>query len=505
MKTADSPSGWMTMFNTLFWIFNGTILLIVYLGFLPFMAPGFLMDLIAGNIPWNFVLPFVGLVGVPTTCSVLGVTQKHRQITRTSSFSLAHLFFGVEMPLLLFSVMRFFMLRDLTAASGLLLLIGVFGTITYVHWFISQPDADNPVADWLQLTGLTLAFSLAIYGLTLSVFFWPVVGMVILVLPYLLVVFPIGVLILGVLSAPFGIAFVYHQVWGQVMKRLSQRYGKVRVRGVAAGMAAVGVAAVILLQQQPQTKAFALLQTPPETPQAQQTLVKQSGAIRRGLLNAYLAQYRYLHNQNTQIIQSLYSGNTVTPGNFGMNMQILYNVVASPFTYQGDFQEDSQKAAALYGQFFDQPIQRAELPAIEKALNSTFNRTAAHAGLNDINVQRVWLAEQNITVTPHGDWADMELHEVYDNRTSLEEEVLYYFSLPESAVITGLWLGETPDLANRYRFVVSPGGQPRRFIRIRFIECNPPIRPCSNRWAPGTIVCEPSPSCPEVRVRCTCG
>ncbi|MGL5083399.1 MAG: TIGR02921 family PEP-CTERM protein, partial [Microcoleaceae cyanobacterium] len=475
MQTGYSPGGWTLLFKILFWIFNCTLLLIVYLGFMPFLGIGFLADLITGNVPLNFLLPFVGLVGVPTACSVVGVMKKQRQSVRTSSFSLVHLFFGVEMPLLLFSLIRFFMLRDLTPASGLLLLIGVFGTITYVHWFISGSDSDvssalnnslnnslnsnNPLADGLHLTGLTLALGLAIYGLTISAFFFPAFITVMVVLPYLIViVLPVGVVVLGFLIAPIGITAAYYSAWGQVMQHLGQRYGKTKVRGFAAGILAVGLAAVLLLQQQPQVKAFELLQTPPKTPQAQQALVKQSGVIRQGLLNAYLSQYRYPHDQNNQVVQYLYPGSFYSSSNVGIKLQALYNVVTTPFIYQGSALDDQQKASELYAQFFDQPIQRAELPAIEKALNSTFDRTAAKAGLNDINAQRVWLEEQRVTVTPQGDWADVEVYEVYDNRTNLDEEVLYYFSLPESAAITGLWLGESPDLASRYRFVVSPRG-----------------------------------------------
>ncbi|MEM9510060.1 MAG: TIGR02921 family PEP-CTERM protein [Cyanobacteria bacterium P01_E01_bin.35] len=58
----------------------------------------------------------------------------------------------------------------------------------------------------------------------------------------------------------------------------------------------------------------------------------------------------------------------------------------------------------------------------------------------------------------HGDWANVEIHEVYENQTNDVEEILYYFSLPESAAITGLWLGETEDLNQRFAYQVAPRG-----------------------------------------------
>ncbi|MBK9612465.1 hypothetical protein [Candidatus Amarobacter glycogenicus] len=51
------------------------------------------------------------------------------------------------------------------------------------------------------------------------------------------------------------------------------------------------------------------------------------------------------------------------------------------------------------------------------------------------------LLRQEVTVTPQGDWAEIGLIEVYQNVTALRQEVVCYFSLPESAVVTGLWLG----------------------------------------------------------------
>jgi putative PEP-CTERM system integral membrane protein len=129
----------------------------------------------------------------------------------------------------------------------------------------------------------------------------------------------------------------------------------------------------------------------------------------------------------------------------------------SPFLYNGS-RSDGEKAAKLYAEFFDTPIQRAEQTAIQHALQSTANRDEAKAGLLNINQKKVWLRSQQITVKPQGDWADVELHEVYENQTANLQEVFYSFSLPESAVITGLWLGDTETLEKRFPFTVSPRG-----------------------------------------------
>jgi putative PEP-CTERM system integral membrane protein len=94
----------------------------------------------------------------------------------------------------------------------------------------------------------------------------------------------------------------------------------------------------------------------------------------------------------------------------------------SPFLYQGD-RTDTTKVEKLYAQFFDAPIQKAERQAIQHALQSTVNRDEAKAGLLNINQEKVWLNTQQVTVKEHGDWADIELYEVYQNQTPQVQEV----------------------------------------------------------------------------------
>ncbi|MBE0699232.1 MAG: TIGR02921 family PEP-CTERM protein, partial [Anaerolineaceae bacterium] len=49
-------------------------------------------------------------------------------------------------------------------------------------------------------------------------------------------------------------------------------------------------------------------------------------------------------------------------------------------------------------------------------------------------------------------------YEVYENRTETNQEVVYYFNLPESAAISGLWLGNSPQRADRFVYQVAPRG-----------------------------------------------
>ncbi|MEN9223400.1 MAG: TIGR02921 family PEP-CTERM protein, partial [Thermostichus sp. BF3_bins_97] len=168
--------------------------------------------------------------------------------------------------------------------------------------------------------------------------------------------------------------------------------------------------------------------------------------------------YRYLSTRaETNNLQELYRDIFGLPRSVGEKIQGIHNALFSPFLYDGSL-EDQVEAASLYEQFFDIPIQKAESQTIRTALEATINRDEIQAGLLDIDQKRVWLAKQEITSQAEGDIAQIEIHELYENNTWEQQEVFYAFSLPESAVITGLWLGETEERNQRYPHVVAPRG-----------------------------------------------
>ena len=74
-------------------------------------------------------------------------------------------------------------------------------------------------------------------------------------------------------------------------------------------------------------------------------------------------------------------------------------------------------------------------------------------------------AENRDGFSESDDWAEAELYEIYQNQTGQRQEVVYYFSLPESAVITGLWLGNSPDRNARFSYRVSPRGAAQALYR----------------------------------------
>jgi putative PEP-CTERM system integral membrane protein len=449
------------LFQVLFWNFNLVLLLIAYLGMLPYLGTDFLRDTVAGAIPLDLVLPFIGLVGVPTASAL----QAGKLMLQNRSLTIVSLFYGIEGPLVLLCLIRFLGLRELTPGSMQLLLTGLVAIGVFFQERLT-PSSQN--VRWLALLRACCYASMVLIGLyvsTLGLFHAVPVAWWVLGHPQSLLIVLFTPLLLGALFAialgtiPLGVMFLYDRACRENLKIAATPGGWFKPTSVvAAVLAAWLIVGFTSFQSQPQVRAFALLNQPAPTERDRQELLQKSELIRRGLLNAYLFRYRYLRTQDQDSgIRDAYKHTVGLPDPWAQSVQRLYNQFSIPFTYNGSF-NDPEKAAALYAQFFDAPIQRAEQAAIQQAVQSTFNRTEAKAGLLDINQKRVWLAQQEITVRSHGDWGEIELYEVYENQTPEEQEVLYAFSLPESAVLTGVWLGDTANRAQRFPFTVSPRG-----------------------------------------------
>ena len=359
---------------------------------------------------------------------------------------------------------RLFFLRDLTPASSFLFVSIGLGTLALTHWLLHSRHREPAATNWAHLAGLTIMLVLSLYLSAIALFFaLPIAqatGYALLFSIYLVVLapilFPLIILFSGLVSMPWGMTLLFFRSWRQTLAQLSNQYGQDWPRAVVGTVIAGWLGLLLLLQQQPQTQAFALLEQTPQAEGDRVALLQKTDVIRKGLLNAYLGAYRYPLLDNRNIFE-IYSGFMNFPDTAAEAIQTVYNTILTPFAYQGAGL-DKEKAANLYAEIFDTPILRGEHDAIQTAVLSNFNRAEAKAGLLDINAERVKLQQQEVTVTPQGDWAEIELHEVYANTTFDETEILYYFSLPESAAITGLWLGETGDLAQRYDYTVAPRG-----------------------------------------------
>jgi putative PEP-CTERM system integral membrane protein len=495
------------IFPTIFWVWNLTFLSIVYLGILPILAVPLVMATIDGIIPLEFSLTMAATIAVPTVCTVIGARRFRKQ-----PLELMRWFYGVEAPLFLLCLLRLFLLRELTPASSqiiatIALCIAAF-SVEMLYGYLGKKENVQNISDsqtshnkqplflkligekrsaWLQLGCHSLMVVVGIWAATLLLYYavpvavYTVYGFFTVVIAFFqftwvsafldifrywvggLIWIPLSFILFGLTCSLFVVmpslyGFLYIHSGGKIWQSFAAQYGKNKALIGSLGVIAAWLAIFSALQQQPQVAALKMLATPPANDRSRQTLLAKSDMIRSGLVNAYLSPYRYLSTvgENNHIYE-IYKNSLNLPDGPAQTVQNSYNFLMSPFLYQGS-SADVEKAEKLYGEFFDTELQKGDTEAVKHAVQSTSNREEAKAGLLNVNQEKVWLQSQDVTVKENGDWADVQLYEVYKNQTPNFQEVFYYFSLPESAAVTGIWLGDTGDLNKRFVFTVSPRG-----------------------------------------------
>ena len=501
-------SKWLNAFYFLvFGVWNIIFLSLVYIGILPYLATDLIEAVMTGDIEPEFLVTMVGLVLVPTLCTIGGLIRLRKQ-----PIELMRLFYGVEAPLVCLLTLRLFVFRELTLGSTLVLATAITCAIAFCIELFSGYASRHRLIAWLQMGIHTLMFGAGIWvGAILLFYAVPVAGYLIEqfftfnwirnffwgygnvgdyirnVLGFLLFVLSATLFV----AMPSALASFYIYSGQKIARAFASQYGKNRAFQVAIWVLVTWSVLFLSWTQQPQLEAFKKLAVPPQTDAERQELLADSDAIRAGLVNAYLGPYRYLSTyERHDIIHYLYQDAFNLPDSITWPLQNAYNLLMSAFLYDdrpisvpmppsthlsGDteIRPTTEKAKELYAEFFDIPLQKAERKSIQHALQSTFNVDQAKAGVLNIDAEKVWVQSQEISVKPEGDWAEVELYEVYENQTDQVEEIFYYFSLPESAVITGVWLGDTADRDNRYIFQISPRGAAQKVYNSQVQRARP--------------------------------
>jgi putative PEP-CTERM system integral membrane protein len=537
----------------LFWTWNVIFLAFMLLGFAPRLLPELIRAVQTETVPWAFLAYAIILTAIPITAVIVGFT-----VLRTSPGKLLLLGYGVEGPLMLMIAIRFFVVREMTLAVALLLTMGSLGIITLLWQILDRHiDQRDTLFAHLRIIGLTLllltglyaALWLVFYAIPFSVFAWGTVGDMIQGipdffvqigqslrgdndLPWWAIPFPIlGFILFAftstlLIAMPIAVPILYTRAWWQGMRVFMARYPWPRAIALSGGVAIVCVALFIPANRQPQHQAFALLENPPANTAEAQALLEQQETIRTGLLNSYLAPQRYFSSVGEVYhVSAMYEDALkMTPKN-AAQVQKMYEVVARPILYEPvnppaedetnnnrwsrrrwenqALRTEPQQAADLYEAFFDQTINDGEHDAVVHAARSTWSVDQAQQAWQAVDDREILLLNQEINITEHGDWADVELYEVYENQTSNRQEVVYYFSLPESAVVTGVWLGHSAERDERFVYRVSPRGAAQEIYRreVRYNrdpalleQIGPrqyrlrifPIEPMALRWDPET-------------------
>ena len=457
--------------HLVFWVWNLTFLGLMYIWCLPEIGPGLWVAARRGDIDPTFIVSFVALMLVPLVCTLLGFFR-----LRKYPVLLMRLFYGVEAPLFTLCLLRLFLIRELTLASGFTLGLGVVAIAMFGIELLSGYSAYRPNLATVQmishsiilLVGLYAGSLLLLYSIpTIATAVWGlVVGLFQLkwISDIGLVLHPVqlgfGFLAIASLlvfvSMPFALVNFYLRAWARIRTAFGKQHSQSASWAVTGVTLAISCLLFIGLQGQPQAKAFSLL-----TSEQPQTQLQNADTIKAGLTNAYLYRYRYLSPWSESNLLASYYGIAFNLAEdkatvFKRRIQDVHNALLSPFLYRGQ-DKDVKKAADLYAQFFDEPIQQGERVAIREALQATANRDEAKAGLLNLDQKVVRLASQNVSVNEQGDWATVEIHERYENATPEDKEIFYSFSLPESAAINGLWLGNAAH-PKQFAFVVSPRG-----------------------------------------------
>ena len=487
----------------LFWSWNLIFLAFMFLGFAPNLLPDMLDSIGDDLIPLDYLVTAVLLILIPLMAVLLGLT-----LLRRSPGKLLALGYGVEGPLMVLLLVRIFAVRNALPAIDLLFLFSLVGVFTLL-WQLLDKNIDGRGLgfDLLRITGLTLLFLVGIYAAVLMAFyvipllkgvpsffgnaareFWRAVLDLewesLVMLPFTILGILLGLYTATLLIvAPIATPTLYVINWWKGLKAVMVHRGQWVPAILTTG---VGLAAVLIFvsaNQQPQHKAYSLLQEQPESVEAAKSLQRQQEDIRKGLINAYLAPVRYLSAVGeVGHIQELYKWSFNLSDEAALKVEQLFEVAARPVLYepmspaqidesqtdwwnQRSLRTEPQEAARLYEAFFDETIIEGERETIVNAVRDTWSGDQALQAWQAVDDREILLAQQEVNITEHGDWAEVELFEVYQNQTFQRQEVVYYFSLPETAVLTGVWLGDSPDREARSVFRVSPRGAAQQVYR----------------------------------------
>jgi putative PEP-CTERM system integral membrane protein len=388
-------------------------------------------------------------------------------------------------------------------------------------WYVIDPTTENRswISSGIRLVGLTLMLLVSIYAAVwiafyafpliaaafqfiietlanlprflaefsedlIDLFLESLIWVPFTILGFLLLLYTATLFVL----TPIAVPWLSARAWWRSFSSLKDTHGWVRPALLLTATLIICLTLAIWSNQQPQHKAFALLENPPTSAEQAQSLLEQQESIRAGLLNAYLAPFRYLSAYG-----EVYHVRAIYRDVFNMTeadaaaIQSLYERVASPMLYNPvqsidrasrqdniAFQREPQEAARLYQSFFDQTIVDGERQQIVHAVRNTWSQDQAESAWQAVDEREVYLLNQEVQIQEHDDWAEVELYEVYQNQTADRQEVIYYFNLPESAVLTGVWLGNSPDREERFIYQVAPRGAAQAVYRNETRELRDP-------------------------------
>jgi len=466
--------------KSVFWLWNLLFASVVVFGVLPMVLLPLVIDSVTGFAPWELVGTTALLCAVP----IFSVVHAAQSPELKELKPLLAFMFGVELPLLACLVARLFGMGELAGAAGFLYgAIVAGGAVAEIRVVVGERLPRHQIIDGLCHALLTLRAAVGLYvgGVLASI-----------TLPFMLsslMAFNTSpdrlaqLFIFLVIGSWFLLSFAFVLImpvltplsWLRAAllsgRELRKNFGDDDLFITSVAPVGAGVAIVVSLWPQPHTDVLTRLKTPPTTNEERAALVNDADAIKEGLVDAYLAKHRYVFDESDHPWSAVLRPFLVDGANVRSIVDAPMREVARPFFYQRDddgyprFGDDADKARTLYRAFFGTELEREHAAEVRTALSARWDRSQRFAGFIDEGQQRVRLEEQDVAIANTAGTFTVEVHDTWVNQTTIQQEVVLFFELPESAAVTGLWLAEHNDKSKAFTHVISPRGAAQQIYR----------------------------------------
>ena len=465
--------------KSIFWSWNVLLAALAIFGLAPMVLLPLAVDAFYGLAPWDLVLTTLMLCVIPVVSIVHAKGNEHFAHPR----GILSFLFGVELPLLACTFARVFGMGELTGAAAFLYsAIVVGGGVAELRLIVGARLPENQLIDGLCHALMVLRAAAGLYiGALLASLTLPMLGvslfnvsaqsaeqiMIQIVLLPIMAFFYVSALLVLLLPVGAPIAWIAGIVSSG--RTVRQRWGDDDLFVTTVGPVLAAVILTVTMWPQPHKSVLERLQTPPQTDAERVALTTSEDEIALGLVDAYLGKYRYFgderHRPWSGVLEERSWRAQHRPHDDISDVDDVMREAARPFFFHGDAEWAQGQARDLYRAFFGRELERDHAAAIRTALSSRWSREARFAGFIDEGEARVRLEQQDVDVQHNAGVFTVEVHDTWVNQTTQQQEVVLFFELPESAAVTGLWLGESKDKALAFTHVVSPRGAAQQIYR----------------------------------------
>lgn len=455
------PSGVMTgLTNLFFWGYNLYFALVIWL---------WLLSAVRSITSWGVFRGLLMIVLAITPVAAMGLAIRNK--LWKSGGSLLKLFFLIELPVVLACVLPLSVMTQ-TTPFMVLVVLSALGVPMVLYFYEAQTPM--PQKGLRMILGLQQAVMMMAGYLGLLLLYWvPIIlgglaktflGNMFYPLSYgggyspgvepivgSLFQGAIGILILllitGVLLVPYLLIVVLWRAWDKTRQELAQTLPEEQVTGTIAILAAVIITIGGAAAYQPSStrlvgelKKISTLATFDQQENAAAQIRPQEAKLKQIITDMQYTYRKYLLTRDDRSLQGAYEVVfNMGPGLAGA-IQKSFLAAAYPLVYQGE-RGDYSQLATNFQYVFGYPVYETKTT-------------------QPVEVQTVLMTYRKVTVKPElaGAAATVAIEEEYDNQTFQQQEVIYEFSLPTGAAVTGLRLGADLEFPG----VIAPKGAAQR-------------------------------------------